>query len=162
MSDLDSTVTHAASAEQMMQQGAMLLSLVDKVGAVVYLRGDLGLGKTTFCRGVIQAAGHQGIVKSPTFTLVEPYELSTINIYHFDLYRLADPEELEFIGVRDYFMPKNLCLVEWPEKGGAMIPVADIELQLSSSDTLGRQLLWQAKTSFGWQLIQSINTYHKV
>jgi tRNA threonylcarbamoyladenosine biosynthesis protein TsaE len=122
---------------------------------LVTLSGTLGTGKTTLSRGIIRALGHSGAVKSPTFTLVEPYELRDTSIYHFDLYRLEDPEELEFIGLWDYLDQDALVLVEWPEKAFGVLPPADLALDLAIQDN-GRRVAFAAHTSRGQDIAKAL------
>ncbi len=112
---------------------------VMQAGWRVFLQGDLGSGKTTLTRALLRAGGWPGPVKSPTFTLVETYPLPDMTVYHFDLYRLESPAELEDIGIRDYFDAGALCLIEWPERGLGVLPEADLVLQLDYKG-MGRSL----------------------
>lgn len=156
MAEDRSSVTVQLVSEQAQEQLASSFAKYATPGLVIFLRGDLGTGKTTFARGFLRGLGYQGIVKSPTYTLVEPYTLSSgIQCYHFDLYRLADGEELEFSGGRDYFDDNSISLVEWPEKAEDYLPLADIELELSYCDS-GRQAIFFAGSQTGKQLMLQV------
>ncbi|TLU65835.1 tRNA (adenosine(37)-N6)-threonylcarbamoyltransferase complex ATPase subunit type 1 TsaE [Thalassotalea litorea] len=122
---------------------------------VVFLNGDLGAGKTTLTRGFVQGMGHNGNVKSPTYTLVEPYELEPYRVFHFDLYRLADPEELEYMGIRDYFQPFCFSFIEWPEKGTGILPAEDLIIDLEYVEQQ-RRITLVAKSVNGEQIINKL------
>ncbi|MDQ7727402.1 tRNA (adenosine(37)-N6)-threonylcarbamoyltransferase complex ATPase subunit type 1 TsaE [Halomonas sp. SpR8] len=122
---------------------------------LVYLEGELGAGKTTLTRGILRAYGHLGAVKSPTYTLVEPYDLGAQRIYHLDLYRLADPEELEFIGGRDVLADDALSIVEWPSRGEGWLPEPDLRLRLELADP-GRLISLAAGSDQGERILTAL------
>ena len=139
---------------KMVDFGAQLAGAIGKIDSplLILLNGDLGAGKTTISRGILQGLGHQGAVKSPTYTLVEPYQLAIGKIYHFDLYRLTDPEELEHIGFSDYLSEAKLCIIEWPENGGSYIPLPDLSIGIQLNGS-GRQVTLDSSTESGKQCI---------
>jgi len=125
-------------------------------GMTIWLRGNLGAGKTTLVRGLLRGMGYQGKVKSPTYTLVESYVISGLYLYHFDLYRFADPEEWDAAGFRDYFNPQSVCLVEWPDKAGNLLPPPDIEINLAPSGA-GRSATLRAGTEAGNRCLRHLS-----
>jgi tRNA threonylcarbamoyladenosine biosynthesis protein TsaE len=118
------------SEQQTEAFGAELWSTLPEKN-IIFLRGTLGAGKTTLVRGFLRKAGFEGAVKSPTYTLVEEYNIAGRKIFHFDLYRLNDPEELEWIGIQDYFAENAVCFIEWPEMGVGWLPEADVEIEIT-------------------------------
>ena len=124
-------------------------------GLVIYLSGELGAGKTTLARGLLRGLGHPGKVKSPSYTLVEPYAFSRLYLYHFDFYRFTDPRELGEAGFRDYFNPDSVCLVEWAEKAAGVVPPADIKVTLKAAG-VGRGLEVDADTEAGRRCIRQL------
>lgn len=125
-------LTH--SGEETEALGARLLGTPPESGApcrVVCLSGELGAGKSTFARGVLRALGASGPIKSPSYTLLETYELPAVHAVHLDLYRLIDPSELEHLGLADYHRPGFLWLIEWPERGAGRLPAPDLRFEFS-------------------------------
>ena len=143
--------------QQMVDFGVNLARAIDKIKAplLILLNGDLGAGKTTISRGILQGLGHHGPVKSPTYTLVEPYKLDLGKIFHFDLYRLIDPEELEHIGFSDYLSEAVLCIIEWPENGGSYIHQPDIAIDISLYQS-GRKVPLDSQTDLGKKCIYQV------
>jgi tRNA threonylcarbamoyladenosine biosynthesis protein TsaE len=124
-------------------------------GTVVYLEGDLGAGKTTLVRALLRALGHQGPVKSPTYTLVEVYVVSSLYWYHFDFYRFNHPEEFVDAGLGEYFRSDSVCLVEWPDKAAGFVPAADLVVKLEFAEGEGRRVALSADSPVGEQCLNS-------
>lgn len=142
------------------QLGAALgrsISQPEFAAAALYiaLSGELGSGKTTLVRAILVALGHRGAVRSPTYTLVEPYPLAARTLYHLDLYRLGELEELEYLGTRELFEPSNITLIEWPERFHAGLPIPDLEINLCYQG-LGRSAHIEARTAMGSRLAEEL------
>ena len=151
MPDIELEVPEVADMEAL---GARMAAQLGKA-RLIYVHGLLGAGKTTLVRGLLRALGHVGPVKSPTFTLVEPYELRGHRIYHFDLYRLNDPEELEFLGMRDYLHGEGVCVVEWAERAQGVLPAPDIDVMIQAAEK-GRMVRIAAHTDSGNALLNAL------
>ena len=147
------TLTSVSAMEQFASNLAAHIHHISSI----YLQGNLGAGKTTLVRGILHSLGHNGSVKSPTFTLIEPYEIDGRSIYHFDLYRMNDAEELEAIGARDYFTDENLCMVEWPEKAESLLPAPDLLIKIEYCDS-GRSIQLIPKSENGHIFVSEIKS----
>lgn len=140
------SVLHGEAAQE--EFGARLAQACGTGPLLVFLEGDLGAGKTTLARGFLRGLGHRGAVKSPTYTLIEPYELGGRSVYHLDLYRVADPAELEYLGLREMLAEDAILLIEWPERGAGWLPAPDLRLRLQHQSD-GRRLELEALTTRG-------------
>ena len=145
---------HIGSADAMEALGRRLAAACPP-GGRIHLQGELGAGKTTLARGFLYGLGYRGKVKSPTYTLVEPYLIENQTVYHFDLYRIGDPEELEGIGLRDYLDGVSRCLVEWPERAGAVLDAADLGIEIHLCNA-SRQLRLVAGSKAGHKMLAAL------
>ncbi len=150
-----------ATSEATENAGAALADAIGKAAparACIWLQGELGAGKTTFCRGLLRSLGHAGRVPSPTYTLVEPYECGMYRVYHLDLYRLHDAGELEFLGLTDLWDDGAIFLVEWPGRAPDALPAADMEIALGLSGPRGtrREMTISCLTATGTEILQRL------
>jgi len=148
-------ITQFFSNEPELLAFAARLANVIENGAIIFLYGSLGAGKTTFTRGFLRALNYHGKVKSPTYTLVESYELAGRKIFHFDFYRLNNAKELEHVGIQEYFSETSICLIEWPEKGEPLLPKPDLSCYISIKDQ-GRELRVEAYSERGERILKRL------
>lgn len=160
LADEEATVALGTALGQAVDSPLASTPVHAQTGLIISLHGDLGAGKTTLSRGVLQAFGHADAVKSPTYTLVETYQLADWVLHHFDLYRLHDPEELEYMGIRDYFGADTVALVEWPQRGGGHFPVADLSVALTLAAD-GRDVVIEALSARGTQVLNRLKNILK-
>jgi len=144
----------AQSVAEMESLGGKLAKQMGRV-RLIHVHGALGAGKTTLVRGLLRGLGHEGVVKSPTFTLVEPYLIGNLPVFHFDLYRLNDPGELEFLGLRDYLDGKGVCVVEWPERAQGLLPSPDVDIMIDPTET-GRMVRITTLTPQGHNWLETL------
>lgn len=149
-------VTYVVADAAAMESLGAALARVISGGLTVHLRGELGAGKTTLVRGLLHGFGHEGSVRSPTYTLVEPYELAARRIFHLDLYRLGDPEELEWLGLRDLLDADAVVLVEWPQRGEGVLPAADLVVAIEYFGS-GRQVSLFAHSPVGERVLRQLH-----
>ena len=142
----------SANSQSQQERLGGLLAGVCPADCVLYLQGEIGTGKTTFVRGFLRGLGYQGAVKSPTYTLMEPYEVEGRSIWHMDLYRLGDPEELEYLGLRDLLQDEAMLLIEWPERGRGLLPTADLKIVIGYQGQ-GRRLELMPESGKGKKII---------
>lgn len=145
----------AAEADTLALGAALAPGL--RPGMVIYVRGELGAGKTTLARGILHACGVTERVKSPTYTLVEPYTVSSLYLYHFDFYRLRYPDEWADAGLREHFNDRAVCLVEWPEKAGGQLPAPDVTIEMTVAGD-GRNITISATTEAGRNCLRQLQT----
>lgn len=129
-----------------------------KMNALLFLRGELGAGKTTLTRGLLRAVGHAGAVKSPTYTLIEPYDLPAGRVNHIDLYRIGDPGELEYLGIDELFETPALTLVEWPARGAGWLPTPDLDITIAYRPS-GRRVVIEATSRRGNTILGTLREY---
>lgn len=155
MNEKRMNIDFPSGSEQDTNALAVKLARAVKPGFIIYMHGELGAGKTTFVRAFLRALGFEGKVKSPTYTIVEPYELSSVTINHFDLYRFEDDAELTQIGMDEYFTDESICIIEWPEKGGSGLPPADLGCYIDrvEDEEHTRQIRMTAYTKLGEEIL---------